>query len=125
MTKDFIVEVQRAYGAQRDELIANGRTEYVSGFDILTDKEGVSTSYCVWPEDVPTLLPQSELIAFTGLRNGKRWYLFVPFDVGAKICGLLMIDGLSPPRYDARSWPDSARMSELVRARVMGDGPPH
>jgi hypothetical protein len=117
---------QSEYAEQRSAIDAqherSGADIFVSKFDILKTPTGRAMSYGTWSNEVTrTWLPQTDCIAFTGRRDGKRWSYIVPWDVALGVCtGLLEpVPNLRPRRFETRGWPAPEALEKLRAAAVI------
>ena len=75
-----------------------------------------SATYGVWADDVDTLLPRTDLVAFTWKQpDGKDASLLVPWDDAVRVAGGLMEPTTeSPERWRLRAFPDAAMRETLA-----------
>ena len=120
MARDERRETQAAYARQRQAIEATCDA-FVSPFDIARDSDGRELSYCTWAEGVAAWLPKADCIALTGTREGKRWFLVVPWRAVTEACqaALEPIPGLAPPRFRTLEWPDATQLSRLADLAVI------
>jgi hypothetical protein len=95
---------------------ANGEDVFVSSFSGVQDsKTGQTSSYCVWPRGVPTLLPETEQVFFMGgdpqepkLLASAAWTR-----VQSVVGHLLQVQDCYPPRYFVTDFPSERQLAEL------------
>ena len=75
-----------------------------------------SATYGVWADDVDTLLPRTDLVAFTWKQpDGTDASLLVPWDDAVRVAGGLMEPTTeSPERWRLRAFPDAAMRETLA-----------
>jgi hypothetical protein len=106
------------YSAQKEALDAaherDGVDIFVGSVLVLEGPDQPLTSVAVWAQDVDTLLPQADYVAFPSAeRVDEVKPLTVPFDAVTREAALLPEPDYAPPRYRVTRWPD-----ESVRARL-------
>lgn len=95
---------------------AKGEDIFVSSFSGVQDsKSGQTSSYCVWPSGVPTLLPETEQVFFMGGDpQDPKLLASASWDRVQSIVGhLLTAQDCYPPRYYVNEFPSSRQLSEL------------
>ncbi|QDU25107.1 hypothetical protein ETAA8_01680 [Anatilimnocola aggregata] len=108
------------YNDQKDLLeqlhSARGEDVFVSSFSGVQDSQtGNTSSYCIWPRDVPTLLPETEQVYFMG-GDPKQPQLLAqaPWDRVQQVVGhLLQAQDCYPPRYLVSDFPSEKELSKL------------
>lgn len=115
----------REYQDQQTDIVATfertGTDIFVAKCAVVTFNDGRRPiSYCVWTEDVDSLLPAAEYVAVGGQKDGTTWSYWVPWakvlDI-ARDC-LEPADGFVPPRWRTRAWPDEKVLARLREAAV-------
>lgn len=115
------------YSQQRErlveELAERGDDVFVASYGIaMPHDESLPVSYSVLAENVPTLLPLTELIAFAarGSESSEPSHLFVRFEAARRIASELFVPepGLVPERVRASGWPDRETLNRLAEAAV-------
>lgn len=100
------------------EQIHTARNEdiFVSSFSGVQDsKTGKTSSYCVWPSGVPTLLPETEQVFFMG-GNPQEPELLASASwsrVKNVVGHLLQAQDCYPPRYFVKEFPSQRQLAEL------------
>ncbi len=108
------------YQAQKDLLDARfQRTDtdlFVATFSIASKDGGEPFSYAVWADDVDTLLPRTQLIAFAWKQaDDTDGSLLVPWVDVVRVVGHLMEPtSESPERWRLRAFPDAAQRETLA-----------
>lgn len=84
------------------------------------DESGPRT-VTTWGEGVEYLLPRADYIAFCVMDEQEEITTLctVPFVTAIELTGITPVPGLTPPRYEARHWPDRDTLAALVRADVV------
>ncbi|HLV88947.1 MAG TPA: hypothetical protein VKV39_18315 [Candidatus Sulfotelmatobacter sp.] len=87
---------------------------FVSSFTVFTREDKSVFSGCVWPRDVETLLPRTDMIAFV-LDEENRDSFMVLWEAALPIIGDLLEEEpeLIPVRYWARQFPSEAQIARL------------
>jgi hypothetical protein len=109
------------YGEQKPLLEAiheqTGRDLFVASYSALSRKnsDDLFTSYCVWTENVTSLLPKAETIAFVRMDRGIpgrfKW------DTACAVLGdRVRPIALSPPRFLVESFPTEADFAAMTAA---------
>lgn len=105
------------YGGQQQLLNANyelqGINVFVAAYGVLkSESDGAEQSYCSWAEDVESLLPKTDLIAFIDQSSEIRLY---DWDQVEATCGNLLAlePGLYPPRYRVSQFPSEEQFAAL------------
>ncbi|MCA9646229.1 MAG: DUF1444 family protein [Polyangiaceae bacterium] len=94
-----------------------GNDIFVASFNVMHKKDsGAYYSYAVWAEDVLTLLPFADYVAFMP-RDDERHFL-VPFDDVQELVGELMVEepGMLPRRWRLESFPEGSVLEALREA---------
>lgn len=88
---------------------------FVANANLLT-LDGRVFSVAVWPRDVDTLLPRTEMIAFLLDEESQRSVMVI-WDAAVTIIGNLLAEepGLIPVRYRAREFPNDGQIAQLQR----------
>ena len=108
------------YQAQKELLDArHQRTDtdiFVATYSMASKDGGEPFSYAVWADDVDTLLPRTELIAFAWtLPDDTNGSLLVPWDDAVRVVGHLMEPtSESPERWRLRAFPDAPQRETLA-----------
>ena len=82
------------------------------------EKDGQLMTYSVWTEGVDTLLPRTDLVVLSRLKDGQLGQtIFVPWDAAVAMLSELMepTDHV-PTRFRARQFPDAQQWSALAEA---------
>jgi len=130
--------LSRDYGWQRDVMetvhLREGYGVYVTNFSVMQDPEtGEPSSYCVWSEGVPAMLPRTELIHFTehGFQNtlDPAQAFLVRWETAQRVVGHLMTPvDLYPKRYQVEQFPSHEQQQELrsesLRLPIQESGKP-
>jgi hypothetical protein len=97
---------------------AQGEDVFVSSFSGVQDsKTGHTSSYCVWPRGVPTLLPETEQVFLMG-GDPKTPELLAQasWDRVQQVVGhLLHAQDCYPPRYLVSDFPSDREIQQLTR----------
>lgn len=113
-----VVLAATGYGAQKTALDADHARDGVDifvGSVLVVGGDGQQlASVAVWADEVDTLLPQTDYVAFAPpTRTSGSAPLTVPFDVVAREAALVAEPGIMPPRYRVVRWPDAQVMARL------------
>lgn len=95
---------------------ASGEDLFVSSFSGVQDtKTGVTSSYCVWPRGVPTLLPETEEVYLTGGNPAEPKLLArTSWNRMQQVVGhLLQEQDCYPPRYLVNEFPTDKQLAQL------------
>jgi hypothetical protein len=96
----------------------NGREIFVAKYTLNQLTTGGYGSYCVWVKTVPTLLPKTDLIAFSdpakpvsqGTLGLAKW------DDVMRIAGDLFLDTqMFPPRFYVSKFPTDEQLAAVIR----------
>jgi hypothetical protein len=82
------------------------------------EKDGRLMTYSVWTEGVDTLLPRTDLVVLSRIKDGQiAQSIFVPWDAAVAALSALMepTDDV-PPRFRARKFPDADQWTALAAA---------
>lgn len=91
-----------------------GEDFFVAKFNATQHKDtGKISTYAVWSEDVPTVLPAAERVAFMRTHTDMAIYLWE--DVARNCNHLMEPMGLIPERYKVRTFPDDDILNRMVR----------
>jgi O6-methylguanine-DNA--protein-cysteine methyltransferase len=106
------------YATQKErlesELNARGEDIFVANVKVMRSPAGETFTYAVWAQDVDTLLPEADLVAFVAGVNPKP--LVFPFGRVRDVLGELMVSGVEygfPPRHRVRRYPTSSEIEAL------------
>jgi hypothetical protein len=80
---------------------------------LVIERDSSLTSLAVWVQDVDSLLPRADLVAFQPADDDDATRLTVPFDRVASEAVLVAEPDHDPPRYRVTAWPDEAVMARL------------
>lgn len=110
------------YTDQKDLLeqlhTSRGEDVFVSSFSGVQDsKTGHTSSYCVWPRGVPTLLPETEQVFLMGGDPKKPELLAqATWNRVQQVVGhMLKIQDCYPPRYLVSEFPSDREIQQLAR----------
>ena len=105
------------YDAQKTCLDEHHEAELIPTFVaslLVTENDETLT---VWGEDVDSLLPRADCVAFVGEDSEP---CVVPWESVAEAVTLTPVDGVSPPRYRVHNWPTADVMKQLrTKAKAM------
>jgi hypothetical protein len=107
------------YAAQREVLEAqhekDGTDIYVASLRVMERQDKSVFTVATWTDEVPTLLPQADVISFVKLAaDGRATEIFeVPWLAVAVEVGPLALEGLDPVRYRVTTWPAPEVMDRL------------
>ena len=108
------------YESQKELLDAHHERHHIDIFvatcGALSWGDAGSATYGVWADHVDTLLPRTDLVAFTWKQpDGKDASLLVPWDDAVRVAGGLMEPTTeSPERWRLRAFPDAAMRETLA-----------
>ncbi|HEX6241967.1 MAG TPA: DUF1444 family protein, partial [Polyangiales bacterium] len=93
------------------------RDVYVAAFAALQRDDGTLCSYCVWGENVASLLPETDLVFLAGGRDEARWTLEVRWaDLLAAAGDVLEpTHAFGPLRWETSRWLSAAELRALGR----------
>jgi hypothetical protein len=93
-----------------------GEDIFVASYTGVRRQEGAVFSYATWTKDVPSLLPRTDKIAFTGFDGDE--VLLVPWQAAADLVAdcLALDPGHDPPRWRTDRWPDAVTIEKLRAA---------
>ena len=104
---------------------------FVADVSVVRQREdGRLCSYCVWSQDVDTLLPHAHLVVFDAAvdghgQGGERELLPVRWDDVQAIAGALMTPTRhAPPRWRVSAFPDAAQWARLKAVEAQMAPPP-
>jgi hypothetical protein len=116
------------YSQQREQLTEilaeRGDDVYVAAFSILVSNDGsMPVSYCVLAENVPTLLPPTDLVVFARENPppGASQHVMVRFEDARRIAGegfFAAEPDVVPELLRASKWPDPETLAKLTEAAV-------
>lgn len=110
------------YAAQKEALDAAHQRDdidiFVGSVLVLDRPDTPTTSVAVWADDVDTLLPQADLVAFPPNGNVDGKPLTVPFAVVAREALLVPEPDYAPLRYRVTRWPAEPVMARLGQCAV-------
>jgi hypothetical protein len=94
---------------------------YVAAFVLAKGPDGRPFSYCLWTQNVISLLPESDLVLLSGVqsRSGQQWEFFVSWEALSRLTQrecLVQEPGLTPARWRTVMWPNSATLEALRAA---------
>jgi hypothetical protein len=113
----------REYDDQRaaldDRHEASGTDVFVASLSLIERPDnGEVLSFCSWAQDIPTLLPRADAIAFVRTPSGES--VAVPWEAAVAVVGDLMApQGLLPERWRVVEFPDEAQRAELARYEIV------
>ena len=114
-------DLAQAYAGQKnllDDLHQRRGTDIFVASATGVEKDGQLMTYSVWTEGVDTLLPRTDLVVLSRLKDGQLGQtIFVPWDAATAMLSALMepTDHV-PVRYRARQFPDAQQWSALAAA---------
>jgi hypothetical protein len=104
------------YRAQKEALdAAHERDEvdiFVGSLLLVERADATIASVAVWSEDLDTLMPAADLVAFQPVDSSDST-LLVPFETVAAEALLLAEPDYDPPRYRVTTWPAPPVMARL------------
>jgi hypothetical protein len=111
----------RDYGEQQELLAAlhekTGEDLFVASYSALQNKEtGRLHTYCVWSEDVDSLLPETDRIFFVKAGDGGKAEMAcgADWDKARAVVGYLMeAQDTYPERYLVREFPSAEQLAEM------------
>ena len=114
------------YAEQADQLQTMlGDEVFVATYTATQDEgSGLVSSYCVWSNSVPSLLPQTErVVLFDPLKGkGDQVVGFFSWETLMQHCGhLLQATEQYPPRYRTVDFPDESTLSKLLEEQSAGE----
>ncbi|MCB9562357.1 MAG: DUF1444 family protein [Kofleriaceae bacterium] len=113
------------YGVQQQRLEAelerDGVDLFVASFRVLESEGGPRHSFCVWGHQVPSLLPEADLVAV--FDDDAENPVFVPWDVvRGKVGAMWQPWDAAPSRVRTEGYPAGPQLSELRARAVFLDG---
>ena len=108
------------YEAQKTVIVAKhgreGTDVFVARFTGMDHPEHGPSSWTTWAENVDTMLPVVDKVAFVGgLTETSRWNFFVAWADVERIAGELLepVKGMYPPRMRTLAWPNERMLGRL------------
>jgi hypothetical protein len=97
-----------------------GEGVFVAPFVAVQAQDGRVASYTTWTQEVPSLLPETDQIAFVIDPAGSPRVFRVPWAVAAARIGdcLVREPGTDPPRWHTARWPDPETLAAIEAAAV-------
>jgi hypothetical protein len=116
-----VQSLARDYAEQQELLNSlhekSGEDVFVASFSALASKEtGRVQTYCVWSEDVDSLLPQTDRVFFVRKGEGERVDLVgsAEWDKLQDVVGdLLAPQGIYPERYRVAAFPTATQLAQM------------
>jgi len=114
-------DLAQAYAGQKnllDDLHQRRGTDIFVASATGVEKDGQLMTYSVWTEGVDTLLPRTDLVVLSRLKDGQlAQTIFVPWDAAvAALSALMEPTDHVPARFRARQFPDAQQWSALAEA---------
>ncbi|RZL36826.1 MAG: hypothetical protein EOP35_10155 [Rubrivivax sp.] len=93
---------------------------FVASYTLFQKDGEALTSYCVWSDDVDTLLPQTASVVLLHKDGDDTWHVRLPWYVVRERFGHLMeaTDHL-PVRFRVRQFPDRGELHELAQTAAL------
>lgn len=99
------------YNSQKDWLDERHEAEMVDIFTASLMVNEAHETVAVWGQDVDTLLPRADRVAFVG---DTQEPILVPWETVTQLVPLSPEPEFDPPRYRVRSWPSADVMQQLL-----------
>jgi len=80
--------------------------------------DGRPITWCLWGENIESLLPHAELVTLDGGEGETRWSFHVPFAEVAALMGWADEPGFSPSRVRPSAWPNKKQLAKLRKSAV-------
>lgn len=116
--KLIVIDLGRSYASQHAVLNAHLNDElFVAKYSGKQTSNGEVFSMCTWSEDVATLLPRTDIVAF--FQNPETPVFYVSWKAVEQICGQrLEPTNHYPARVRVLDYPDPAELQQLRAARI-------
>ncbi|MGH3712269.1 MAG: DUF1444 family protein [Micromonosporaceae bacterium] len=105
-----------SYGEQvdwlREKLMDELNDAFVASVMARQGPDGAIRTLAVWGEDLHTMLPRADEIAFAP-EDPDGTSFTAAWDDVAELVDLRPVDGLDPPRYEVHRWPDRSVLTRL------------
>lgn len=96
-----------------------GEDVFVASFVGIQRGDGRVTSYTVWTQGVPSILPRAAEIALVEAVDAEAENVFrVPWEEVERLGLLEALPDLDPPRWRTRDWPSRAVLKQLRKVAV-------
>ena len=122
MHRAEVLLAAQEYAAQKQALDAAHERDdldlFVGSLMVIERDDTPLMSVAVWADDVDTLLPEADFVAFPGVGTDEQ-PLTVPFNVVVREAALLPEPDYAPPRYRVNRWPEEPVFARL-RAHAAG-----
>jgi hypothetical protein len=119
------LDIESTYSAQKTALEAHCEAiqddVFVATYSLRTQHgdPNLLQSACSWTEGVPSLLPQTDLVAFVWTLSGSRKIALTPWSAAASIVGhYFKPTNEDPPRTRVDEFPNAAELAELQKHLV-------